>query len=248
MTRLVASFVALWILPVIGGMAWLMLRDDGPEPLPKWRAAGDLVKNQQLVEGDIIGSNKMHLLAKLPKKDTLIGKYLLVDRKKGANIDPPDVSSHPLFEPAESGSGVWLYALKDDQQLAEGVRIGAWVTVCSVQPGGDPKSPTTDCAKGPLSVEAVHRSAKNDGSTWVAFRVPTCRIADVGKYVSHEKRFLLAAANPPPAHQQACPTEPPVEKIKADPSHRRNVGQTVCRKRAVHRPHQARPCRRLGAR
>lgn len=200
----------LWLLLAVCGSIWLAVQDERSwqRPPQEWKATRELAKNHQIAEADLEGPTKQHLLARMPKKESLIGQYLLRARKRGESVSRSDVASQPSLEPCESGSGVWLYALKDHEYLADGVQVGSWVVICSVREAKE-KTPQAHCSKSSLAVEAVHRPTKAGDATWVALRVPSCRLADVGQYISRESRFLLVAANPPPLTQQACQAAPP---------------------------------------
>jgi hypothetical protein len=204
MKRPSLGFFALWLLIAVSGSAWLASQGGSSLPTAEWKATRDLSKNHQLTEADIEGPTEKHLLARMPKKESLIGQHLWRNRKEGDSIGRADLASQPSLEPCEPGSGVWLYALKGNEYLAEGVQAGSWVVVCSVRKEKE-KVPKTYCSNHSLAVEAVHRPTKAGDSTWVALRVPKCRLADLGEYVvSGESRFLLVAASRPPREHQAC--------------------------------------------
>jgi len=209
MSRLGWVFLGLWVVAAAGGAFWLALQDGRPwqQPGRQWQATRDLPRNHQLREGDIEGPEPRHLLARISKKSSLIGKYLTLARKKGDDVVAENVSTQPQLRPCEPKSGVWLYSLKADELLADGVQTGSWVLLCMAAPGAH-SSTQTRCSKGSLVVEAVHRPVEKSDSTWVALRVPSCRYKDVGEYLSRDRRFLLVAANPPPRSEQACSALP----------------------------------------
>lgn len=185
----------IWIVAVIAGSVWIALRPAAPAD--HWTATRDLALNQQLRSGDVIGPSKRYRLARMPRKDALVGQHLTAPRKRGEPVGKADVAPQPVLSLADPGSGVLIYSLKGEEQLADGVEIASWVVPCFVRPGAKASDGTTTrCAKGAVAVEAVHRATSSGDATWLALRIPRCWTAEIGEYIARDKRFLLVAARP----------------------------------------------------
>jgi hypothetical protein len=186
---------AVWLLAVAIGSWWIASRPAAPTD--RWTTLRDLPLNHQLRAIDIAGPSERSRLARMAKKDALVGRHLTAPKRKGDSIDDSHIAPQPVVVPGESGSAVLIYSLKGEEQLADGVEIGSWVVPCFVRPGDKPSGGTTTrCAKGAVAVEVVHRAVSSSDATWLALRVPQCWTAEIGEYVSRDKRFLLVAAHP----------------------------------------------------
>jgi len=194
---------AIWAAAVL--LIWLWWPDSGAE-VDRWTAVRALPRNHQIREGDLHGPTERYRQARMAQKAALLGQHLKASKKAREPIRSEDVMAQPTLEPCEPGSGVLFYSLKGEELLADGVEIGSWVIPCSIRPSPSASAPvTTKCARTPVAVEVVHRPSGASDSTWLALRIPSCRLSEIGEYLAREKRFLLVAANPPPPRNQACP-------------------------------------------
>ena len=186
--------------------AWFLLGAPARRGEVGWTATRPLAANTQLRDADLAGPTLRHELARSGPRAALVGQHLLSAKNAGDRILPADVSAEPVFPVCEPKSGVLIYSLEGEEQLADAVDVGSWVIPCYVRPGASERAAmSTVCASASVAVEAVHRPRSAGDSTWVALRVPNCRVGDIGEHLAREHRFLLVAANAPPVSDMACP-------------------------------------------
>jgi hypothetical protein len=199
MIRPIVVLGPAWLLAVAGSGYWLS-QIERVESAGVWTIARDAPANHQIQGHELNGPRSRTLLARLTPKESLTGRHLLRPKKRGEAIGLDDVSTQPGFATI-ADTGVVLYSVENEKQLAEGVMVGSWVRPCFTRPARTASLQTlTRCATDPVAVEAVHRPVANGDTTWLALRIPHCRLPEIGEFLAREERFVLLAEGPAVTH------------------------------------------------